>query len=229
MQRIPWVNYGLIGANVLIFVFQMSNGTSAGLLLQPFDLRWYQLITSAFLHADPLHLIGNMVFLWVFGNAVNDRLGHAGYLGAYLGLAILGDVGYLALGGDRPCLGASGAICGVVGAFFILLAGTRVKVILLMRRIVSRVLELPALLVIGFWILEDVAYMAYQPHSGVAYSAHVSGYIAGAILASVALAARWVERTPDDITSFWSPVHRAPSAEPVRPLYDPLRRPPKRW
>ena len=95
-------------------------------MLQPQAPQLHQFFSCMFLHADTVHLLGNMVFLWVFGSAVNDKLGHAGYAAFYLAGGVIAGVGYVLLSGVAPALGASGAIAAVTGAFLVLFPRVRV-------------------------------------------------------------------------------------------------------
>ena len=121
MGRWPWMNWALIAANVAVFYFEAFGGAiDLGVYgTVPANLHWWQPLTSAFLHANVIHLVGNMIFLWTFGNNVNDRMGHWRYLGAYLAFAYLSDLAHALLATGLmayvPCIGASGAIFGVVG------------------------------------------------------------------------------------------------------------------
>ena len=142
--------------------------------------------SSMFMHAGWLHLLGNMLYLWIFGDNVEDRLGHARYLVFYLlcGVAATFAQYLFSLGSDVPNLGASGAIAGVLGAYIIMFPGERVRVL------VGRgVVQMSALVVIGFWIVLQVvsslsAFTAWSQTGGggVAYMAHVGGFIAGIVL-----------------------------------------------
>lgn len=237
VYRRPWANIGLIAANTAIFALAwagVGRAALASLLLDPADFSVIQLFTHAFLHTDLFHLLGNMIFLWVFGNAVNDRLGHARYLGAYAAFAVLAGLGYLVVDGSGPMLGASGAICGVVGMFLVLLAGTEIKVFyfVLFR---AGFLSVNALILIGLWAIEDAVWMLLlHDASAVAYSAHVAGYCAGALAAVVLVKARWVEDSDDDLFHLLNPVRTRPtsrilSEEEVEPppMYDPVKYDPR--
>ncbi len=118
MYRWPIANWVIIALNLLVFIltgFGLSDDSP--LWLSRHDFHVPQLLTSAFAHIGFVHLIGNMLFLFVFGNAVNAKLGHWQYCLAYLGAALVAGLGWLALGSGLKCCGASGAIMGVVGLF----------------------------------------------------------------------------------------------------------------
>ncbi len=189
----PVVTYVLIALNVLFFLVELNSGDA-------FIERWAfvpsrfladpagdfaTLFTSMFMHAGWLHLGGNMLYLWIFGDNVEDRLGHALFFIFYIlcGLAATFAQTIVAPGSDVPNLGASGAIAGVLGAYIVMFPHGRVNV-LLGRAIVP----MSALIVIGFWIVLQVfsqigAFAASsQTGGGVAYMAHIGGFIGGVIL-----------------------------------------------
>src|SRR5664279_2400778 len=108
LSRTPWVNYLIIAANVVVFLYSLTSAAAQmtqAYVLSPDNPQLYQFFTSVFMHGGWMHLLGNMLFLWVFGNAVNDRFGNAGYLAFYLAGGVLAGVGYLLLGGHAPVLG----------------------------------------------------------------------------------------------------------------------------
>jgi membrane associated rhomboid family serine protease len=146
------------------------------------------LLTSMFMHGGIAHLLGNMLFLWIFGDNIEDELGHARYLAFYLVCGVLASLAHVfasaALGRDMlvPSLGASGAISGVLGAYILLHPFRRVTVLLF--RILT---EVPAWVAIGMWfvfqIISSLGMLgAGAEKGGVAYAAHVGGFLAGAIL-----------------------------------------------
>jgi membrane associated rhomboid family serine protease len=147
------------------------------------------LLTSIFMHAGWLHLLGNMLFLWVFGDNVEDRLGYVRYLIFYLLCGVLAALAHVAtvaaLDQNRtvPCVGASGAISGVLGGYVLLFPSKRVTVLLF--RVVT---EVPAFLVIGLWFAFQLVHglgVMGDGGGGVAYGAHVGGFIAGLALVKV--------------------------------------------
>ena len=150
----------------------------------PFPIQ-LTLLTSLFLHASPLHLAGNMLFLWIFGDNVEEVLGSFLYILAYLAFGIAGSLAQIAAAPDSyiPTLGASGAIAGVMGAYIIWFPHNRVRVLFF-----NYLTEMPAFLVIGAWILIQIAYgYGSIGHlgevGGVAYLAHIGGAAAGLVLA----------------------------------------------
>jgi membrane associated rhomboid family serine protease len=223
LSRTPWMNYFLMGANVFLFVVGF-NGTAAARvvqvgpltlpvdpwLLHPEAPQLAQFFSSAFLHGSWAHLLGNMVFLWVFGNAINDRFGHVGYLAFYLAGGVAAGIGYVLFSGLAPVLGASGAIAAVTGAYMVLLPRTRVTLLvflfyLLIPYEISSLFFL--LLQIGFNVLS--VYAEWQGRSsGVAWWAHIAGYAFGIAVASGMLAARLLPRDEFDLLSLIRSRHR---------------------
>jgi membrane associated rhomboid family serine protease len=208
MTRRPVVNYLLVGVNVLLFLagYHSIDGHSQLRILQymlhPDAPELYQFFTSMFLHANWAHLIGNMVFLWVFGNAVNDRLGHAGYLAFYLAGGILAGLGYILLSGRAPVLGASGAISAITGAYLVLLPRVRVTVLMFLYFITY--FDVSSLYFLLFQFIENI--LMSMPDiggagagGGVAYVAHTSGYAYGIAVAAVLLATGLLPRNMFDL------------------------------
>ena len=190
----PIVTYVLIAINVLVFLLELNSG-------EDFIQRWAfipsrflanpvgdfaTLFTSMFMHAGWAHLLGNMLYLWIFGDNVEDRLGHALFFVFYIlcGLAATFAQMAISLGSTVANVGASGAIAGVLGAYLIMFPGKRVNV--LMGR---AVVPMSALIVIGLWILLQVFSQisvftaGSQGEGGVAYMAHIGGFIAGLVMA----------------------------------------------
>jgi membrane associated rhomboid family serine protease len=184
-RSFPLATYALIAANVLMFLAEL-NGGDAFILKWAFIPNrfqahpaqyWQTIFTALFLHASWIHLGGNMLFLWVFGDNVEDRFGKIPFLAFYFlcGIAATFTQTAFELGSTTPNLGASGAIAGVLGAYFLLFP--RVKVDLLLFFFV---VEVPALIVIGLWIILQLfnglgAVSASANTGGVAYMAHVGG------------------------------------------------------
>ena len=191
----PIVTYALIALNLLFFLGELNGG-------DPFILRWAfvprrfladpaghfpTLFTSMFMHGGWVHLGGNMLYLWIFGDNVEDRFGHAKFAIFYLlcGLAATFAQTAVGAGSNVPNLGASGAIAGVLGAYILLFPGAQVRV--LMGR---GVIPMPALVVIGLWIVlqffSGIGSLANAADTGgVAYMAHIGGFVAGFVLTFV--------------------------------------------
>jgi membrane associated rhomboid family serine protease len=156
--------------------------------LQPTPIPvWLTLFTAIFMHGSIMHLAGNMWFLWIFGDNIEDDMGHVKYLIFYLATGVLASLAFVALNstGDAaltPCLGASGAISGVLGAYLVLHPHRRVSVILLRLMV-----DVPGYVAVGIWFLFQIVSGFFDAQAGggggVAYSAHVAGFVAGMILA----------------------------------------------
>jgi membrane associated rhomboid family serine protease len=214
MAHMPWVNYALIAANIAIFVMGYNGDNDKairGLLLDPDEPQLHQFFTSVFLHAGWTHLIGNMVFLWVFGNAVNDRLGHAGYLAFYLAGGVLACLGYILVSGEAPLLGASGAISAVTGAYLVLLPRARVTLLVILYIITT--IELSSIYFLLFQLAFNLV-MSLTPElygqygGGVAYVAHCAGYAFGILMAFLLLVLRVLPRDVFDLLSLFRASHR---------------------
>jgi len=205
LNRTPLVNYGLILANVFVFIFiqRMTSQNPALVphLLNPDEPRLSQFFSSAFMHANWAHLFGNMVFLWVFGNAVNDSFGHLGYLAFYLAGGVCAGLGYVLLSGTAPVLGASGAISAVTGAFLVLFPRVRVTVLVFLPFLLLMPFEVSSL----FFLLLQFAWNVYASWApagtGVAYVAHASGYVFGIGIAAGLLAIKLLPRDVYDLLS----------------------------
>lgn len=192
------VNWALIIINVLVFVFMITlnqeaqrdfinqYGVIPAEILQGQDL--YALLTSMFLHGGWLHLIGNMLYLWVFGDNIEAVIGHIGYLVFYLlgGLAASAAHIVLNAGSSVPSVGASGAVAAVLGAYIVMFPESKVKALVLSGAYM-RVTRVSALLFIGFWIVLQFFYgfaslgVETAQTGGVAYFAHIGGFLLGLI------------------------------------------------
>jgi rhomboid family protein len=190
----PVVTYGLIAVNVLFFLLELNSGDAfierwafvpSRFLANPVG-EFATIFTSMFMHAGWVHLLGNMLYLWIFGDNVEDRLGHALFFVFYILCGIGATFAQLAfsLGSNIPNLGASGAIAGVLGGYIIMFPGRKVNVLL--GRVVT---PMSALVVIGFWIVLQIfsqvsAFTASSQTEGggVAYMAHIGGFVAGVVL-----------------------------------------------
>jgi len=200
-KRTPVVNYLLLAANIFIFIAAYTAPSfeaivrTYGLTPRYFqdDPAWafahdgWKLITSLFLHGNVPHLIGNMLFLWIAGDSVEDKLGHLGYLGFYLLSGVVAGVGHVLMADGAaaavPCVGASGAIAGVLGAYIVWFPRRRIRFWYFFFFLVGT-FSVPSLYAIGFWFLEQLylgsSRMAADA-TGVAYWAHIGGFIFGAL------------------------------------------------
>lgn len=214
-QITPFVTYGLIAINVLVFIYELTlserglmnffqqwaivplqftsslSGNSSSLLaLQPPESLTF--ITSQFLHGGFLHIAGNMLFLWIFGNNVEDQLGHIKFLLFYLACGALAGLTqwFFSQGSQIPSLGASGAIAGVMGAYIIRFPNVNVKTVFPVG-IFPLVFNIPAYFYLGIWFFQQALYgfatlaprtNVGMENGGVAYWAHAGGFVFGAIL-----------------------------------------------
>lgn len=206
-RKTPFVNYVLLAVNVLVyFAYQIHKEQLPGgnvvyvthvpdayaLVPASWNQNLLALLTSMFLHADPMHLFGNMIFLWIAGDNVEDRLGHVAYVLFYLAAGVAGAAGHIvyavAAGGETattPTIGASGAISGVLGAYLVFFPRSRIKFALWLI-IFIRFFTLPSWGAIGFWVVTQIL-MARQQLDGlaqgetvrVAVFAHLVGFAFG--------------------------------------------------
>jgi membrane associated rhomboid family serine protease len=191
-RSFPLITYVLLALNVLFFFVELSGGDA-------FIMKWafvpsrflanpsgdfLTLFTSMFMHAGWVHLGGNMLYLWIFGDNVEDRFGHIIFAIFYLLCGLAATFAQLAFstGSNVPNLGASGAIAGVLGAYILLFPQGKVKVLQ-----GQRVVQMSALIVIGFWIVLQFfsgigSIVSTAQTGGVAYMAHIGGFLAGFVL-----------------------------------------------
>jgi membrane associated rhomboid family serine protease len=194
-RSFPVVTYGLIALNVLFFFVELSGG-------DPFIQQWSvvprrlianpagdfpTIFTSMFMHGGWVHLLGNMLYLWIFGDNVEDSFGHAKFLIFYLlcGIAATFAQVFFTASSNVPNLGASGAIAGVLAAYLVMFPRGQVRV--MMGR---GIIPMPALVVIGFWIVLQLvsgigSISQTADTGGVAYLAHIGGFVAGLLLTFV--------------------------------------------
>lgn len=195
-ERFPSVTLALVAANVATFLWQLSVGSASIEVFGAIPIAithgevastgvppWATLVTSMFLHGGLTHLGGNMLFLWIFGPNVEDRLGHAGYLIFYLACGTLAGLAQvLAAPASRlPMVGASGAIAAVLGAYFLLFPTSRVLTLIFLF-IFVRLVYLPAVLFLGLWFVLQLVSLPEGMTGGVAFAAHVGGFVAGLVL-----------------------------------------------
>lgn len=191
-RTVPLVTFALIALNVLFFLVELNGGDA-------FIMKWAfvpsrfladpigdfpTLFTSMFMHAGWLHLGGNMLYLWIFGDNVEDRIGNGKFIIFYLLCGLGATFAQLAFSLDSniPNLGASGAIAGVLGAYILMFPQGRVRVLQ-----GQQVIQVPALIVIGFWIIlqlfSGIGSIAQTADTGgVAYMAHIGGFVTGFVL-----------------------------------------------
>jgi len=212
VRRTPYVNVGLIVLNAMVFLITTPSQDRTPLfewaarlkewgVLAPRHLSLYQFFSYQFLHEDFWHIFGNMVFLWVFGNAVNSKMGNVAYLLFYLAAGVFAGVGF-AMTSSSPCLGASGAIAGVTTAYLVLYPHSVVSVFCWLFLYI-RLLHVQALLLIVLKIIVWDNVLAPSLFSGgyttVAYSAHLAGYLFGFSLCFLLLMVHALPRDQYDI------------------------------
>ena len=197
-RRRPFVVYAILGINILVFLYELSLGTDLNrfitqygaipfYIFHPQGISSYLVIfTSMFVHAGILHIGFNMLFLWVFGDNIEDRMGHIIFIFFYLATGTAGALlhSLSAPSSTIPMVGASGAISGILGAYIILYP--KAKVLALIPIIFFfRVFRLPAIIFLGIWFLYQLLYglSASTTGGGVAYLAHIGGFVAGVVFA----------------------------------------------
>jgi membrane associated rhomboid family serine protease len=189
----PYINYALIVVNVIVFLFELTGnyeeiiftyGTIPAFILEGESL--LTLITSMFLHGDIMHIFGNMLFLFIFGDNIEDRYGHLYYIIIYLIFGIAGGLAHVLysgfiVGGDAvfiPTIGASAAISGVLGSYIVFYPKARIVSI-----VGYRLVRIPAILFLGFWFILQLLYSGSL--TSVAYWAHIGGFVIGLVFALV--------------------------------------------
>src|SRR5437762_201009 len=195
----PYITVTIILLNAVAWLFELS--------LQQDDLNQFlyvygvvpaqfsaaTLVTSMFLHGSWMHVIGNMWYLWIFGDNVEDRLGHAWFIVFYLVCGIIAALGQIAVDptSSLPTIGASGAIAGVMGAYFVLYPRSRVLTLVPLI-LWWELFELPAIVLLGFWFLMQLfsagaiaVTSTTHGSGGVAFMAHVAGFVFGGVVVLV--------------------------------------------
>src|SRR2546428_4171310 len=187
----PYITVTIIVLNAVAWFFELSMGERQlteflyfyGVV--PAAFSWPTLITSMFLHGSWSHVIGNMWYLWIFGDNVEDNVGHGRFIVFYLLCGFAAAIGQIFAdpSSTLPTIGASGAIAGVMGAYFVLYPQSRV--LTLIPWIFLQIVELPAIILLGFWFLMQlfsagaIAVTASTHGGGVAFAAHVAGFLCG--------------------------------------------------
>jgi len=196
-RTFPALVVGIIGLNALAFLFEQTlSDRQLALFVReygvvPAELAWSSVFTSMFLHGGWMHFLGNMLFLWIFGDNIEDRLGHLRFLVFYLLCGAVAAVAHVMSepGSPIPTIGASGAVAGVMGAYFVLYPQSRILTLLPLF-IFWQIIEVPAVVFLGLWFLLQLfsgvgtVLMATQgaPAGGIAFWAHVAGFGAGVVL-----------------------------------------------
>lgn len=201
----PLVTPLIIVVNVLVFLLELVRGDTFVTAWSAVPAQvvsghhWITILTAMFMHGSWSHIVGNMIFLWAFGPEIEDAMGRGRYLIFYLVGGIIAMLAQVAADPHStvPNLGASGAIAAVMGAFLVTYPRDRIKSVLFIF-LFARITVIPAALLIGFWFLVQLVHagaIAQTQSGGVAYLAHVGGFIFGAVTA------RWFER-PNRVPSF---------------------------
>ncbi|CAD0183730.1 Rhomboid protease AarA [Ruegeria sp. THAF57] len=216
--RTPFVVYLLMAANILIFISYAGAMDDARLINQIYydyaviparitdGFAFDTLVTSMFLHGSWMHLIGNMLFLWIFGDNLEDEMGHLPFLLFYLAAGVSAGLIHVltAPGSLVPTIGASGAIAGVMGGYLLLFPKAQVDILLILI-IYIRVFTIPAFVMLGVWLgMQFLGSLSSNPdEGGIAYWAHTGGFFVGLVL-SIPL---WLRRGG---VKFWNRTHGHP-------------------
>jgi membrane associated rhomboid family serine protease len=187
----PYVTIGLIALNAVVFLTELLLGDALprAILargLVPAFFSWPDILSSMFLHTGWLHFLGNMLYLWIFGDNVEDRLGRPRYLAFYIACGAAAALGHVAFnpGSATPAIGASGAISGVLGAYFVLYPRSRVLTAVFLI-VVLDLVEVPALFFLGIWFLiqlfSGIGSFGVHAEGGVAIWSHAIAFAVGAL------------------------------------------------
>lgn len=236
-KTFPVVNVILIGLNVLAFLWQLSQGPH---LKEAFFLygivpsrysdpaisaefttfeQWLPFLTSMFLHGGFLHILGNMWFLYIFGDNIEDRLGHIRYLIFYLLCGFAAGLIHLLTNwsSNIPTIGASGAISGVMGAYLLLYPRSRIMTLIPIFLFLQFV-EIPAFIFLGYWLLIQLVSAGMAPRNvgGIAFWAHIGGFVAGLIFVKIL---DWVPRTGvGQGLRYYTERHTTPRLQAISPF-----------
>lgn len=212
-RTFPLVTVSLITTNVLIYLYQIGLGPQEARFIHEWGLvpvrllgKGYSLrsshpeiinvFSSMFIHGGLMHLFGNMLYLWIFGNNVEDIMGHFRFFLFYLISGFIATMVHVLTAPNSriPLVGASGAISGVLGAYFVFFPTARIYTVVFLLYFI-RIIRVPALFFIGVWILSQVvnsvATLGYGEGGGVAWFAHIGGFLAGIFLARRFVRYRW--------------------------------------
>jgi rhomboid family protein len=214
-RRTPVVTLGLIVACFVVFAWELGLQATSETSLNAFVTEWgvvpaelldawgsgqylsqetATLVTSQFLHGGWLHLIGNMLYLWIFGNNIEDRLSPIPFLLFYLAGGVIAGLTQVAVDPSStvPLIGASGAIAATLGAYFVLFPGARITTLVFLG-FFYQLINVPAIVVLGFWfvlqLLDGIGSLGMEAGAGVAFFAHIGGFVGGMLLI-------WIFRRP---------------------------------
>jgi membrane associated rhomboid family serine protease len=205
-RRTPVITLGLIVACFVVFAWELGLQATSEASLNAFVTEWgvvpaelldawgsgeivsqetATLVTSQFLHGGWLHLVGNMLYLWIFGNNIEDRLGRIVFLLFYLAGGVIAGLTQVAVDPDStvPLIGASGAIAATLGAYLVLFPGARITTLVFLG-FFYQLINVPAIVVLGFWfvlqLLDGIGSLGMETGAGIAFFAHIGGFVAGA-------------------------------------------------
>jgi membrane associated rhomboid family serine protease len=206
-RSFPAVTILLIGANIAVFLYEFSLSphglegfilsygatpaavlTGARVASRQAPIPLLTLFTSMFLHGGIMHLAGNMLYLWIFGDNVEDRMGPVRFFAFYLSCGVAAALIQILMRPDStaPMVGASGAIAGILGAYALLYPSARVQTLVFLF-IFVRIVEVPALILLGVWFLMQLLAAPAREGAGVAFFAHIGGFLTGMLLLAVFL------------------------------------------
>jgi membrane associated rhomboid family serine protease len=207
-RRTPVVTLAFIVACFVVFAWELGLQAQSEASLNAFVTEWgvvpaellaawgagqflsqetATLISSQFLHGGWLHLLGNVLYLWIFGNNIEDRLGRVLFVLFYLGGGVVAGLTQTAVDPDStiPLIGASGAIAATLGAYFVLFPGARITTLVFLG-FFYQLIEVPAIIVLGFWfllqLLDGIGSLGMEAGAGVAFFAHIGGFVGGALV-----------------------------------------------
>jgi membrane associated rhomboid family serine protease len=225
LRHTPYMNWGIIVATFLAFAFQKYHypgQTPPPYMLNPRDLNLAHFLTYQFLHGDGFHIFGNMLFLYIFGNNVNDKMGNLGYLAFYLAGGVMAGIAHV-LTSASPVLGASGSVAAVTGAYLVLLPRSHITIVYFF--ILIGVIEIQSLWFVLIFFAKDVFYQMIADRMGtnVAHMAHIGGTLFGFGTCIALLAVRLLPRDLFDILALmerWN--RRRQHRDAVSRGYDPF-------
>lgn len=201
-RTFPFITIAFISLNIVFFLFELGQGENIETFVRSFGCTPYEIttgtdmepfiffpvrltiFTSMFLHGGWMHLIGNMLYLWIFGNNIEDRLGHLRFIFFYLLAGIIATFAQIIISpfSTIPQIGASGAVSGILGAYILLYPRAKVLTLIPLFYFI-RIISLPAFVVLGFWIVLQIingfASFSYAAQGGIAFFAHIGGFLAG--------------------------------------------------
>ncbi|MEW6108075.1 MAG: rhomboid family intramembrane serine protease [Nitrospirota bacterium] len=199
VRTFPFVTISIIATNIFVFILQMMSDVNGKTLVYalgaiPHNIITFEsnqpihpaltIFTAMFMHGGLFHIAGNMLYLWIFGNNIEDRLGHSRYIMFYLFSGIVAAYAHALTSPDStiPMIGASGAVSGILGAYILLFPHARVHTIIFLGFFVQ-IVRIPALIVIGFWaiiqVVNGIITQGLMNQGGVAWFAHIGGFFAG--------------------------------------------------